>query len=98
MAAMDYFFWSENLDENVEDAGVIHHEDNKSDHKTIYVILKTKSLEIKEDTTEAVKPKPKPSWKKATNEDKNKYKVNLEEKLAEVLVPESVSQCKDLHC
>ena len=96
VAKIYHFFWSESLDDLVEDAGVTHHEDNLSDHNPIFCILK--SLDVEEDTTEAVKSKPKPSWMKASPEDKYKYKTDLEEVLASIDPAVSVLQCRDLHC
>jgi hypothetical protein len=96
VAKIDHFFWSQSLDDLVEDAGVNHHEDNMSDHNPIFCVLK--SVDIQEDTTEAEKSKPKPSWMKASPDDKYKYKTDLEEALASIEPAESVLQCKDLHC
>ena len=96
VSKIDHFFWSENLDRNVEDAGVIHHEDNTSDHNPIYCVLK--SIDIEEETVEAQKAKPKPCWKKASIEDKNKYSDELKHTLEHSEIPQSVSECKDLKC
>ena len=40
VSKIDHFFWSQNLEENVDEAGVIHHEENTSDHNPIYCVLK----------------------------------------------------------
>ena len=96
VSKIDHFFWSESLDNNVEDAGVIHHEDNTSDHNPIYCVLN--SLEIEEETTEAKKAKPKPNWKKASPEEKVEYSEKVQNMLNNIEIPLSVLQCKDLHC
>ena len=44
VSKLDHFFLSRNLRDLVEDAGVIHHPENKSDHCPVYVVMKT--LEI----------------------------------------------------
>ena len=93
---IDHFFWSENLNDGVEEAGVIHHIDNTSDHNPIFCVLE--SLDITEEVAEAQKAKPKPSWKKATSEDKTRYSDQLINKLEEIEIPKSVIECKDLHC
>ena len=37
---LDNFFWSDNMDKEITEAGVFHHVDNKSDHEPIYCIVK----------------------------------------------------------
>ena len=96
ISKIDHFFWSDNIGQNVEDAGVIHHEDNTSDHNPIYCVLK--SIDIEEETVEAKKAKPRPSWKKASVEDKTKYVNELKDILNHIEVPQSVLECKDLKC
>ena len=39
VAILDHFFWSEQLQESVADAGVLHLPDNKSDHSPIYCVV-----------------------------------------------------------
>ena len=41
-STLDHFFWSE----NVEEAGVIHHPDNKSDHSPIYCVIDNDRAEL----------------------------------------------------
>ena len=96
VSKIDHFFWSENFNDGVEEAGVIHHIDNTSDHNPIFCVLE--SLDIEEEVAEAPKAKPKPSWKKATSEDKTRYSDQLSKKMEEVEIPKSVIECKDLHC
>ena len=52
-------------------AGVIHHPDNTSDHSPIYFVLE--SLTINPSVTKATRYNPRPSWKRATQYDKNMY-------------------------
>ena len=43
-------------------------------------------------------PSPKPKWKKATKEEKVNFNETLDDQLAVLNVPESVSLCQDVHC
>ena len=40
---------------------------------------------------------PKPSWKRATSDQKTQYKNNLENALNQITVPEALSNCQDVH-
>ena len=62
----------------------------------MYTVLS--SLNIKIDISDPVKPSPKPSWKKATQEDKQNYQESLEHHLSLISVPQSVTLCKDVKC
>ena len=42
--------------------------------------------------------KPRPSWKRAIDQQKLQYKSLLEERLARLSTPESVSSCRNVHC
>ena len=93
---LDHFFWNSVFDESVIDAGVLHLPDNKSDHCPVYCVFD--SSVIQEDSKESSRPKPRPSWKKASIEQKDKYKSTLEENLSSLKAPESVAKCSDVHC
>ena len=54
---------------------------------------------VSEDESPIRKPAPsKPSWSRATEEQKEDFKNNLEEALLEVKIPESLLDCNDVHC
>ena len=40
----------------------------------------------------------KPSWRKVSQEQKESYKVNLDLLLNEIHVPDSVQNCRNIHC
>ena len=40
----------------------------------------------------------KPSWKKASSHERESFQVNLENKLKNIIIPQSVLECKDVHC
>ena len=95
-AVLDHFFWSETLNDAVADAGVLHLLDNKSDHSPIYCVL---DLEIlKKEVAAPAKQKPRPSWKKASVEQKEDYRNILDERLEEIFTPMSVTLCHDVSC
>ena len=56
VSKLDHFFLSENIKNNVEDTGVMHHPDNKSDHCPIYSVFKT--LEITQEAKISFYAKP----------------------------------------
>ena len=95
-SVIDHFFFSERLSGLVIDAGTINSVDNKSDHLPVYCVLE--SLIIKADTSEPVKPAPKPSWKSASPENKEMYMETLESLLSRISVPHSVKSCKNVKC
>ena len=53
---------------------------------------------IKENSATPTKIKPRPSWRRATSEDKTQYQSSLEMLLSQLKVPESVASCRDVHC
>ena len=96
VSTMDHFFWSDSLAEQVLDAGVIHHPDNKSDHSPVYCVLEVQTdLQRQPDQAQY---KPRPSWKKSEPEQKCNFKLELENELANLVTPQSVLTCKDVGC
>ena len=93
---IDHFFCTNNLMEAAKDAGVLHFPDNKSDHSPVYSVLS--HLNIAVDVTNVIKQDPKPSWKSASEQDKNLYKIKLEEKLSNINVPVTMVACRDVQC
>ena len=91
-----YSLISQNLKDLVDNAGVIHHLDNKSDHCPIYSVFR--SLEIKQEDKLSCEARPKPSWRRANQEEKKQFHDGLEERLSSVQCPVSVAQCKDVKC
>ena len=96
-SVLDHFFWNYVLGGAVTDAGVIHHPDNRSDHCPIYCVL---SLEgIHHDKAESSqKQQQKPSWKRASQEEKQNFKNLLEDRLNSLTIPQSVLECRDVKC
>ena len=96
VSKLDHFFVSQNMKDNIEEAGVIHHPDNKSDHCPIFSVFKT--LEITQEDKVSCEAKSKPSWRRANQEEKKAFKDVLEARLSSVQCPESVSRCQDTKC
>ena len=74
-STLDHFFWSEDISTNIMVAGVLHIASNTSDHCPIYCKIDTNNLQAKCRIHHL--PKPKACWKKATDEPKANFKVNL---------------------
>ena len=96
ISTVDHMFWNEDLDKFVIDAGVIHLPENTSDHEPIYCIVET----ILSDEEQPCQPQAqeKPSWKRATQEQKQCFSSQLENKLNILQIPSSVLECQDVHC
>ena len=96
ISTLDHFAWSEQVGGSVTDGGVLHLPDNQSDHCPIYCTVDLPSIQ---HNSSAPRPsRSRPSWRKATDQQKNEYRNILEEKLARLSAPESVLTCMDVHC
>ena len=95
-STLDHFFWNLGLDNCLEDAGVLHLPDNKSDHSPVYCILNTSALQP--DTSVPKKSKPRPSWKRSSLDQKADYRSQLEMQISQLKVPDSVTFCVNVHC
>ena len=96
ISILDHFLISEQLTDTIQDAGVIHHIENTSDHEPIYCVLS--SLTLSSVSIQGATPESRPSWKKASLEEKNLHELTLNNKLEAIMVPTQLSECKDLHC
>ena len=96
VSTLDHFFWSEQLEDNVVDAGVLHFPDNKSDHSPIYCIVSFPV--IQKEACEPVQQRPRPNWSKANIDEKAKYKAILEERIGNLRIPASLTTCRDVKC
>ena len=95
VSTLDHFFWNEDLDNKIVDAGVIHSPDNFSDHSPIYCIIHD---DIPSSNHNFAGGPPKPKWKKASADEKESFKLNLDEQLERLNIPESVLNCRNVHC
>ena len=97
MSTLDHFFWDDKFREAVEDAGVLHHPSNTSDHSPIYCHFHLNVMSA-EETTARAKPIMKPNWAKSSDMEKSDYRNLLTTYLSAINVPDQVSSCQDVHC
>ena len=95
---IDHFFWDKRFSDWVEDAGVLHVPENMSDHSPIYCKLDVTMI-VKKMSGESQKPKRYiPSWRKATDSQKESYYLQLEEKLNQLDLSDHCLNCRNVHC
>ena len=93
---IDHFFCSSEISNLILDAGVIHSPDNRSDHSPVYCVFS--GLNISLEFSDQLRKSPKPSWQSSTVEQKDQYRLELENKLSYITVPLCVLECKDVKC
>ena len=98
VSVLDHFFWNEITGYNVKEAGVIHHCDNLSDHSPIYCLMDVDITPTAEVITEAPPVQGKPSWKRASKEQKDSFPAILNEKLSSFSTPDMIKNCTDVKC
>ena len=97
VSVLNHFFWSEQFQASVIDAEVLHLPDNQSDHSPIYCVVEYLGVHQEVQQNQA-KQKPKPNWKKASQDQKSSFKTTLEEKISNLFVPFSVTRCRNVKC
>ena len=90
-STLDHFFWNEDLDEQIIDAGVLHSSDNDSDHSPIYCVLKSQPVLAEHQNDNLAQDKP--SWRKASPEERNDFQNLLNENLTAIEIPASLNNC-----
>ena len=96
VAIIDHFFWSDSLDSSVTEAGVIHSIENSSDHSPIYCVIDSQNL--KQNEIKLSSSVPKPSWKKASEDEKGFFRETLSSKLSKISIPDTVIECQNVQC
>ena len=93
-AVLDYVFLSEGILGDMTSWSVIDSGENLSDHNPTVVKLSTTlhSIEEEKDRTRL------PNWRKATNENIDSYKRNLDIALSDIDIPEAALLCENLNC
>ena len=94
-STIDHFFVTESFLENCVDAAPMHFAENRSNHSPIMLKIKLPEDIIKDQTRPIVKTVP--SWRKATDGDKDDYTYYVHEKLSNLPIPESL-YCQDVLC
>ena len=96
-AVLDHFFVNQRLLDQIEDAGPIHLGDILSRHSPIMVKLKLNQIitsKTKQSDTPIMR---KPSWYKASMEEKLRYTESLDTQLRELSIPDSLN-CQEVDC
>ena len=91
---IDHCIWSSDLREHI--TGVLHLTTNLSDQCPIYCQLKINGVKSKSVLSNAVDPKP--SGKKASDEQKYNYTTSLQEKLRKLTRSGCIIDCRNVHC
>ena len=53
---------------------------------------------MQENQVKAVNSKPKPSWRRASDDQKKDFNLVTKEELSKISVPKEVSECCDVRC
>ena len=78
------------------DAGALHSANNSSDHSPVYCVIKAEHNQVTD--TPITAEVSRPNWRAASIEEKEAFKTNLNDKLFQLVIPDSVKSCRDVHC
>ena len=93
---LDNFFVNQRLLDMVVDAGPVHLGDNRSRHSPVMMKINLPDIPVKEEQPES-RPIRRPAWYKAAPEEKLLYTQVLDEKLRQLIIPESL-RCCNVNC
>ena len=96
-STIDHFLVSPNLLSKMTDCGPLHSGDNMSRHSPIIVSFNLGELQHKQQQ-EQPPPRRLPDWDRATAEEINNYRSNLQQKLQAISIPECTAHCTDFNC
>ena len=96
-STIDHFLVSPNLLSKMTDCGPLHSGDNMSRHSPIIVSFNLGELQHKQQQ-EQPPPRRLPDWDRATAEEINNYRSNLQQKLQAISIPECTAHCTDYNC
>ena len=82
VSKIDHIFLSSNINDQGEEAGVIHHVNNKSDDSPVFAVFS--SLETQQETAVKKTTKLKPSWRRKCAAERENYRQTLDEKLRRI--------------
>ncbi|ELU01739.1 hypothetical protein CAPTEDRAFT_217538 [Capitella teleta] len=94
-SVLDHFIVSENLLGSIESYSCLHEGDNLSDHLPVCLNLDVKASFAPQSNAYALN---RPSWQRATVQDKAAYQLRLKELLREVDIPFDVFSCRPFEC
>ena len=92
---MDHFVMNRRLYEAIVEAGSLQSVDNFSCHDPIYCKIRLGELNLDLEKAEF---KSRPSWNKASEQNRSDYSKELEIKLASIRIPECLVTCRNLKC
>ena len=95
-STLDHFFWDEEFNESVIDAGVLHSLDNNSDHSPVYCVVRHQNIQLEQENF--LSGTEKPSWRKASEEEKVDFQNNLNQRLQAIEIPSSIHNCFNIKC
>ena len=84
------------MDNNVVDAGVLHLPQNMSNHSPVFLIMKVHGMLARTHSPPVIHAKL--SWKKASQEQRDKYRMSLENNLKSLEIPDCYEKCFNVHC
>ena len=93
-STIDHFACPRRAFSSVKEAGVIHADQNLSNHSAIFVRISVGELDTKSEKVASVK---RVKWSTATEESKSAYKQQLAAQLLSLPVPEC-AVCDQVHC
>ena len=93
---IDHFFWNDTL--NISDAGVIHLPENMSDHCPVFCkfSIPVENIEVTRNTDDIYNSFP--LWSKLTEEERSRYKEEVQWKLKKINIPLHLLECRNVHC
>ena len=92
---VDHFIVNKSLYDAILEAGSIQSDENFSWHDPIYFKIGLSNLNLQLETLQYTA---KPSWNKASEENKSQFTECLNAKLANLDISNHLLQCKDLNC
>lgn len=94
-SVIDHFIGNQRMYNAVTEAGVIDDPNNHSGHNPIYTKFNVNRLNLELEEQVRI---PKPSWNKATQIEKEEFKLSLDQSLFNTLPPEPCQTCDTLAC
>ena len=94
-STLDHFIGNERMYGSVTEAGVIESPDNHSGHLPIYFKFDVNKLNIEVENQVYI---PKPSWSKASDQQKEDFKQGLHENLLLFDSPQTCELCPSMKC
>ena len=97
-SVIDHFCVSSNFKDNCIDAVPLYHPDNLSDHAPIILKCNCDISKSQTDQSRNVFIPGKPAWSRTSDNDLELYRGHLAILLNDIVVPNDVLNCTDLHC